>query len=72
MVEAIGQAYSFYFSEQAGSWQSLLADVDGTLLSTDVAGGFTGSMMGLYASGQGTASNNHADFDYFEYTSIEG
>lgn len=37
-------------------------------LSTEVAGGFTGAMLGLYATCNGGASSNSALFDWFEYT----
>jgi alpha-N-arabinofuranosidase len=36
-------------------------------LSVDVAGGFTGVYIGLYATGNGQPSNSPAYFDYFEY-----
>ncbi|MBA2480230.1 MAG: glycoside hydrolase family 43 protein [Planctomycetes bacterium] len=36
-------------------------------LSKEVAGGFTGVMIGMYATGSGVASGVPADFDWFEY-----
>ena len=36
-------------------------------LSTEVASGFTGVVMGMYAAGNGQACTNPADFDWFEY-----
>lgn len=66
-VEAIGQRYSFFYATEPEAWQTLFGNADGTLLSTDVAGGFTAAILGMYASGNGGASGNHADFDYFEY-----
>jgi len=43
-------AYAFAFDAGDGQgWQALAADQDGTLLSTDVAGGFVGAMVGPYA-----------------------
>lgn len=36
-------------------------------LSTEVAGGFTGVYFALYATGNGAACQNPADFDWFEY-----
>ncbi len=41
--------------------------VDGRLLSTPVAGGFTGAYIGMYASSNGVSSETFADFDWFEY-----
>lgn len=69
-VEAVGQAYSFYFGTEPGAWISLFADADGTLLSSDVAGGFVGAYLGMYASSNGRTSTNAADFDWFEYAEL--
>ncbi|WP_028552608.1 glycoside hydrolase family 43 protein [Paenibacillus sp. UNC451MF] len=69
-VEAIGQAYHFYYGTGYEQWIALAEGVDGTLLSSDVAGGFIGAYMGLYASSEGETSTNYADFDWFEYSPI--
>jgi alpha-N-arabinofuranosidase len=52
-------------------------DADGTFiamangetcyLATEVAGGFTGAYIAMYATGNGTRSNTPADFDWFDY-----
>jgi xylan 1,4-beta-xylosidase len=70
-VEAYGQSYHFYVAKEPEHWQVLKEDVDGRILSTDVAGGFTGAYLGMYASSNGTESLNHADFDYFEYIGLD-
>ncbi len=45
-----GDAGRYSFSFDAGDgWQTLKADDDATHLSTDVAGGFVGTMLGMYA-----------------------
>lgn len=64
-------AYSFYFSMDGKSWSLLLADVDGTALSPSVLRGYnyTGAYIGLYASANGSASDNYADFARFSYES---
>ncbi|MBN1761164.1 MAG: glycoside hydrolase family 43 protein [Chitinispirillaceae bacterium] len=36
-------------------------------LSTEVIGGFTGVFIGMYASGNGAANGNPADFDWFDF-----
>lgn len=66
-VEAYGQAYSFFVAEAPGMWRRVAGDVDGRILSTPVAGGFVGAYIGMYASANGHASDNAADFDWFEY-----
>ncbi len=48
-ITANAGAYSFAYRLPDGQWQWLLRDADGTLLSTDVAGGFVGVMVGPYA-----------------------
>lgn len=70
MVEAIEQAYSFYFATNSEQWELLYDCADGRILSSDVAGGFTGAYLGMYASSNGQPSTNQADFDYFEYSGI--
>ena len=37
------------------------------LLSKEVAGGFTGNVFGLYATGNGEKSLNKAHFSWFDY-----
>ena len=66
-VEAIGQDYNFYVASAAGDWKVLREHVDGRTLSRTNAGGFVGTYIGLYASGNGATSKNVADFDWFEY-----
>lgn len=69
-VEAYGQDYSFYFGEKPSDYKPLIEKVDGRILSTDVAGGFVGTEIGLYASSNGTVSSNTASFDWFEYIGL--
>jgi alpha-N-arabinofuranosidase len=69
-VEAIEQEYSFYYATAAEVWVSLLENADGRILSTDVAGGFVGAYIGMYASSNGRPSKNVADFDWFEYAAL--
>jgi alpha-N-arabinofuranosidase len=54
-IDAHGAAYDFSWSTDGRRWHSLLRDADGTLLSTKRAGGFVGTVFGLYAfDGSGT------------------
>lgn len=70
-IEAEGQSYRFLYAALSEQWETLAEDVDGRLLSSDVAGGFVGAYLGLYATSNGTASGNFADFDWFEYGGTE-
>ena len=52
--------------EDASGDYDVLADLDGRYLSTEVATGFTGRVVGVYAIG-GTAR-----FDWFDFKAING
>ena len=49
-IEGDGRYYSFGFSLEGGEVDWLGERVDASLLSTQVAGGFTGNVFGLYAT----------------------
>ena len=49
-VEGNGRFYSFHYAIGNGGWQTLAQGCDGINLSTKVAGGFVGTMIGLYAT----------------------
>ncbi|MDR0962185.1 MAG: glycoside hydrolase family 43 protein [Mediterranea sp.] len=49
-VEAEGDAYRFGYTIDNINYVSVGGTVSGDILSTDVAGGFTGCMLGLYAT----------------------
>ena len=49
-VEADGDKYAFSYSSNGNDFQNVGGTVSGDILSTDVAGGFTGAMIGLYAT----------------------
>jgi len=69
VISARGQDFCFSFGD--GEQKIVLAEnVDGRILSTDVAGGFVGTTIGLYASSNGKESRNQADFDLFEYRPV--
>jgi alpha-N-arabinofuranosidase len=48
-IQARGGSYDFSFADRQDNWITLVADADGTMLSTKIAGGFVGSMLGVYA-----------------------
>ena len=53
------------------SWRLVAEEVDGRILSTQVAGGFVGTYIGMYASSNGQTSKTVADWDRFEYSGTE-
>ena len=70
-ITARKNMYDFYYAEEPEYWISLKQQVDGRFLSVDQAGGFNGAFIGLYASGNGTDRPDWADFDWFEYQSLQ-
>ena len=48
----------------------VIAEGETKYLSSEVAGGFTGVYIGLYATGNGLKNSISADFDYFRYNII--
>lgn len=54
--------YNFYV--QAGGWEHELGFAQSKYLSSEVSGGFTGAMLGLYAVD--AAGNSRAEFKNFE------
>lgn len=69
------QELNFFYGKTQATSNILAENIDGRLLSTDVAGGFVGTMIGMYATSSFTGnanektSQNHADFDWFDYQS---
>ncbi|NDV94921.1 glycoside hydrolase family 43 protein [Dysgonomonas sp. 521] len=67
-VEGNPSQYSFYCAEPDSDQYSELGRLDTRYLSTEVAGGFTGVMIGLYTSSNGKDSKAKAYFDWFDYS----
>jgi len=53
-VKAVGDNYQFSYALNGGNFENLGSPVSGDILSTNVAKGFTGALVGLYA----TSANN--------------
>ena len=58
--------YFFEYSIDDGKNYKKIDEQDVSLVSTEVVGGFTGVVLGMYASGKGIA-----EFLYFDYKEIE-
>jgi alpha-N-arabinofuranosidase len=67
-IDATGEQYSFHYATKQGEWVLLRDKVDGTFLSTEIAGGFIGCVFGLYATSSGEETSNSASFQYLRYT----
>lgn len=71
-VVAEGQRLFFEYGPDERNMHLLKNDVDASILSSEKAGGFVGTVVGLFAaSGDGRESNDfYADFDWFKYENI--
>lgn len=65
-IDANRDTYTFSYGPAQDSLRRL-ADGETRYLSTEVAGGFTGVYLAMYASGNGTPCQRPADFDWFDY-----
>lgn len=54
-VKADGDSYEFNYAADGEDFKNLGGAVSGDILSTNVAGGFTGALIGLYATGANDA-----------------
>ncbi|WP_297515564.1 glycoside hydrolase family 43 protein [uncultured Caulobacter sp.] len=54
-IRVTGGVLDFAYGTAKGRWETVLAGADGTTLSTRKAGGFVGTMLGVYAYGAGEA-----------------
>ncbi|NLP34155.1 MAG: glycoside hydrolase family 43 protein [Clostridiales bacterium] len=59
--------YTFYYAEDNSNQYKQLGILDTRYLSTEVAGGFTGVMIGLYTSSNGKPSKAKVYYDWFDY-----
>ena len=64
-ITAHGKTYDFEYRTNDEEWIALATAVDGTFLSTRIAGGFVGTYLGMYAFGE---TGNKAAFNWFEYS----
>jgi alpha-N-arabinofuranosidase len=67
-IDAEGELYSFKYALKPNDWILLKDKVDGTFLSTQVAGGFIGCVFGMYATSSGKETSSSASFKYLRYS----
>lgn len=68
-VEADRDRYVFSYGSPEAELRRL-GEGETRYLSTEVAGGFTGVYLAMYASGNGAPCKEPADFDWFEYREV--
>jgi alpha-N-arabinofuranosidase len=56
-----------FWVEKEGKKDLLIDTATTKDLSNEVIGGFTGTFIGMYASGNGSTNTNPADFDWFDF-----
>lgn len=64
------QDYSFFFGPDEDHLEPLYLHADGALINPEEVGGMIGTMIGMFASGNGEESGNEAAFDWFELKSF--
>lgn len=67
-IEGSPLSYSFAYQVSGNTTWESLGMLDTRYLSTEVAGGFTGVMIGLYCSSNGKPTHAKAFFDWFDYS----
>ncbi len=65
-IQADKQDLSFSYAKEGADFITLAEKINGRILSTDVAGGFVGTCIGIYATSNGVDSENSCLFDYLE------
>jgi xylan 1,4-beta-xylosidase len=70
-IEALPTSYQFLAGSGGETPRIFMGDGETRLLSTEVAGGFTGVFFGMYATGNGKRATSPAAFDWFEYRFVD-
>lgn len=68
-INADPHNYRFYYSPDGKNW-NLMGENMTRFLSSETAGTFTGTYLGMYATGNGRNTQSVAKFDYFWYKSL--
>ncbi len=64
-IDSDSTKYSFYYADGNG-WKLLGTGLE-SLISSEVAGVWSGAYIGMYSSGNGSKCTTPADFDWFQY-----
>ncbi|MDR0503456.1 MAG: glycoside hydrolase family 43 protein [Treponema sp.] len=62
---------SFFYGNDQYSLTCFIDGIDARILSTEYAGGFVGSLAGVFAAGGGKDTDNYADIFWAEYRGLE-
>jgi len=69
-IQAKTSGYEFLYRNGGDEFESL-GKAESRYLTTEVAGGFTGVYLGMYATGNGSDSSTRASFDWFDYKAAQ-
>jgi len=61
---------SFFYGKDQYSLEYFAGGQDARILSTEISGGFVGTLAGVFASGNGNDTENYADVFWAEYRSL--
>jgi len=61
---------SFFYGKDKDSLKCLKDNMDARILSTEYAGGFVGSLAGIFAAGNGENTGNYADILFADYKGL--
>ncbi|MCD8029739.1 MAG: glycoside hydrolase family 43 protein [Bacteroides sp.] len=70
-IEGNPMQYTFFMGDPGTGTYTELGKMDTRYLSKEVADGFTGVMIGMYASSNGQPTNAKAFYDWFDYATKE-
>ncbi len=68
---ARGQDYGFYYGKNMEALVPLYEHGDAKRINPEKVGGMVGTLLGMFASGNGTESGNEASFDWFLYQEMK-
>ena len=67
-IYAREQDFSFYAIDMSGNTMTVAEHIYGGFMGSESAGGYLGTYIGMFASGNGTESDCEAAFDWFSYS----
>lgn len=70
-IKAVGGTMNFMFGDKEWSKETLAEGISLEAISDEKTLGFTGPFIGMYASSNGTSSQNEALFDWFDYEDLK-
>jgi xylan 1,4-beta-xylosidase len=70
-IISLEREYELAYSNDGSTWLNTIAHASANIVSPERNGGFTGALIGLYATGNGVDSKSSAFYNYFDYHIVE-